>query len=201
MNPIKVPGVAEISREVVAGASLAISMGFLMWSPGLQPAGSIEEWMRNRGTCGDSFGICKYTQRGANNLAFYQTLGVHSCSGNVEGRNIQLPLSSRDVSVQKLMNGSKHFGTVHHMIVFSFLRGDFGIRNVCCFSFGKYCLSKSNTQLKSFTFLNLNTRARFQKMCKPCSNSVNFVSCRQIIIAGLTLLPEGKYIFLLPFQN
>ena len=60
------------------------------------------------------------------------------------------------------MDGSKHLGAVDVKMVFSYVHGDFGIRIVCCFSFGEYCFSQSRTLLKSYkAFLHLNTRARF----------------------------------------
>ena len=121
--------------------------------------GLLKSQMRNRATCGDSFGICKYTQRRANNFAFYQTVGANSCSGKVEGRNIRPPLTIRNVPLENRINGSEHLGPVHRMMAyFSFLPRDFGIRSVCCLSFSKYCLSESSTQLKSFMFPDLNTR-------------------------------------------
>lgn len=52
-------------------------------------------------------------------------------------------------------------------MVFSLAHGDFGIRNVCCFGFGEYCLPQSSTLLKSYnTFIHLNTRAGFWKASK-----------------------------------
>ena len=74
------------------------------------------------------------------------------------------PLPSGYVSFRQRMHGSKHLvlELLNIKMVFSFVRGDFGIRIVCCFSFGKYCLSQSRTLLKYCkTFLHLNTRARF----------------------------------------
>lgn len=58
------------------------------------------------------------------------------------------PLPSGYVSFRQRMDGSKHIGAVDVTMEFSFVHGDFGIRIVCCFSFGEYCLSQSRTQLK-----------------------------------------------------
>lgn len=58
------------------------------------------------------------------------------------------PLPSGYVSFRQRMDGSKHLGAFDVEMVFSFVHGDFGIRIVCCFSFGEYCLSQSRTLLK-----------------------------------------------------
>lgn len=58
------------------------------------------------------------------------------------------PLPSGYVSFRQRMDGSKHLGAFDVEMVFSSVHGDFGIRIVCCFSFGEYCLSQSRTLLK-----------------------------------------------------
>ena len=78
------------------------------------------------------------------------------------------PLPSGDVSFFQRMDGSKHLGAVDVKMVFSFVHGDFGIQNVCCFSLGEYCFPQSSTLLKSYnTFFHFNTRARFWQTSKP----------------------------------
>lgn len=91
----------------------------------------------------------------------------------------QRTTSSGDVSFRQRTNGSEHLGAVYVMMMFSCLHGDFGIRNVCCFSFGEYCLSESSTLLKSYNmFLHLNTRALFWQTCKPGFYFLRVVSLR-----------------------
>ena len=98
-------------------------------------------------TCGVTYGICKYTQKSADNSAFYQTISAYSSPSKVVSRGFYRASPSGDVSFRKRMDGSKHLGAVDVKMVFSYVHGDFGIRIVCCFSFGEYCLSKSRTLL------------------------------------------------------